>query len=135
MHILPLNHTHGIVNCLLCPLHVGSEITMLPQFDAKSVIEKLINGNINLFMAVPTVYAKILELIRKGQVPDDFKNCLQKNVRLMVSGSAALPQPIFEEWHQRTGHILLERYGMTEIGTFSYFIPSEMRNLTNHVKL
>ena len=41
---------------------------------------------------------------------------LSKNIRLMVSGSAALPQPIFDEWKNLTGHTLLERYGMTEIG-------------------
>ena len=42
LHVLPLHHTHGIVNCHLCPLHVGASIRMLPQFDAKTVIEELI---------------------------------------------------------------------------------------------
>ena len=51
-----------------------------------------------------------------GGVPIDLKEKLVKNVRLMVSGSAALPQPIFDEWKKLTGHTLLERYGMTEIG-------------------
>ena len=66
LHILPLHHTHGIVNCLLCPLQVGASIDMLDGFDPKEVIDKLVAGDVNVFMAVPTVYAKLLEYIRKG---------------------------------------------------------------------
>ena len=55
-------------------------------------------------------------LVLLGKVPTDLKEKLVENVRLMVSGSAALPQPIFDEWKKVTGHTLLERYGMTEIG-------------------
>ena len=51
-----------------------------------------------------------------GYAPSDLTEKLSKNIRLMVSGSAALPQPIFDEWKNLTGHTLLERYGMTEIG-------------------
>jgi len=116
LHILPLHHTHGIVNCLLCPLQVGASIDMLDGFDPKEVIDKLVAGDVNVFMAVPTVYAKLLEYIRKGHAPSDLTEKLSKNIRLMVSGSAALPQPIFDEWKNLTGHTLLERYGMTEIG-------------------
>ena len=67
LHILPLHHTHGIVNCLLCPLQVGASIDMLDGFDPKEVIDKLVAGEVNVFMAVPTVYAKLLEYIRKGK--------------------------------------------------------------------
>ena len=67
LHILPLHHTHGIVNCLLCPLQVGASIDMLDGFDPKEVIDKLVAGEVNVFMAVPTVYAKLLEYIRKGR--------------------------------------------------------------------
>ena len=117
LHILPLHHTHGIVNCHLCPLHIGASIRMLPHFDAKSVWQHLLKGDVNVFMAVPTVYAKLLEYLRKNpDLNDNVKDTLGDKIRLMVSGSAALPQPIFEEWQQKTGHTLLERYGMTEIG-------------------
>ena len=88
---------------------------MLPQFDAKSVTDILLNGHITVFMAVPTIYAKILEHIRKFP-NQELKTKLSNQIRLMVSGSAALPQPVFEEWHAKIGHTLLERYGMTEIG-------------------
>ena len=117
LHILPLHHTHGIVNCHLCPLHIGASIRMLPHFDAKTVWQHLLNGDVNVFMAVPTVYAKLLEYLRSNpDLNDNVKDTLGDKIRLMVSGSAALPQPIFEEWQQKTGHTLLERYGMTEIG-------------------
>ena len=66
-------------------------------------------------MAVPTIYAKLLEYLKSNEIQDIHK-ILTDKIRLMVSGSAALPQPIFEEWQKKTGHTLLERYGMTEIG-------------------
>ena len=66
-------------------------------------------------MAVPTIYAKLLEYLKSNEI-QDVQKILKEKVRLMVSGSAALPQPIFEEWQNKTGHTLLERYGMTEIG-------------------
>ncbi|KAG8231509.1 hypothetical protein J437_LFUL011547 [Ladona fulva] len=76
---------------------------------------------INIFMAVPTIYAKLIEeydkvFSKNSRMKEYIKNvCLQK-IRLMVSGSAPLPSPIFERWQEITGHSLLERYGMSEIG-------------------
>ena len=117
LHILPLHHTHGIINCHLCPLHIGASIRMLPRFEAKTVWHQLLKGDVNVFMAVPTVYAKLLEYLKNNdEFADNVEDTLKAKIRLMVSGSAALPQPIFEEWQNKTGHILLERYGMTEIG-------------------
>ena len=89
---------------------------MLPQFNAKKVIDILVSGQVNIFMAVPTIYAKLLDYIRHENIPNDLKFKLSKQIRLMVSGSAALPQPVFEDWQAQSGHALLERYGMTEIG-------------------
>ncbi|XP_051884586.1 malonate--CoA ligase ACSF3, mitochondrial isoform X2 [Pristis pectinata] len=75
---------------------------------------------INVFMAVPTVYARLIEYHTKNftqsHVKDFIHSICQSNIRLMVSGSAALPQPILEKWKEISGHTLLERYGMTEIG-------------------
>jgi len=74
-------------------------------------------SNLTLFMAVPTIYALLANEFDKFD-----KNTQQKakeslsRLRLMVSGSMALPQPLFERWEQISGHRLLERYGMTEIG-------------------
>nr|XP_045612901.1 malonate--CoA ligase ACSF3, mitochondrial-like isoform X1 [Procambarus clarkii]XP_045612903.1 malonate--CoA ligase ACSF3, mitochondrial-like isoform X1 [Procambarus clarkii] len=127
LHCLPLHHTHGIVNALLSPLYVGARVVMLPQFSAAAVWSKLLSldtpvqSRVNLFMAVPTMYAKLIEeydnkLVKNTRMQEYVKSVCIQNIRLMVSGSAALPEPVHERWQQITGHTLLERYGMTEIG-------------------
>lgn len=128
LHTLPLNHVHGIVNAMLCPLTVGAKITMLPKFDANSVWSHLLGINpkfsdkkINVFMGVPTMYMKLIEeydrvFSQDSKMKDYIRNTLKSRVRLMVSGSAPLPNSIFQKWLEITGHELLERYGMTEIG-------------------
>ncbi|KAH3774974.1 malonate--CoA ligase ACSF3, mitochondrial-like [Dreissena polymorpha] len=124
LHVLPLHHVHGVVNVLMTPLYVGEKCTMLPKFDAKQTWQALLSdaSNVNIFMAVPTIYSKLIqEYERKhdsqsSYLPSDLPSILKQKFRLMVSGSAALPQPVMERWAGLTGHILLERYGMTEIG-------------------
>uniref|UniRef100_A0ABM5ETS9 Malonate--CoA ligase ACSF3, mitochondrial isoform X2 n=1 Tax=Pogona vitticeps TaxID=103695 RepID=A0ABM5ETS9_9SAUR len=75
---------------------------------------------VNLFMAVPTIYAKLTEYynehFHQPYVQDFIRAICQEKIRLMVSGSAALPVPVLKKWKSITGHTLLERYGMTEIG-------------------
>uniref|UniRef100_A0A8C9FEB6 Acyl-CoA synthetase family member 3 n=1 Tax=Pavo cristatus TaxID=9049 RepID=A0A8C9FEB6_PAVCR len=75
---------------------------------------------VSVFMAVPTIYAKLIEYydehFSQPQVQDFVRAFCQENIRLMVSGSAALPVPVLKKWKAITGHTLLERYGMTEIG-------------------
>ncbi|NUQ43390.1 MAG: AMP-binding protein [Calditrichaceae bacterium] len=117
LHVLPLHHTHGIINALLCPLWAGAVCEMLPQFDAGVVWERFMRGNITVFMAVPTVYIKLIEFWENA-APEEQKKMSQAcaKMRLMVSGSAALPVSVFEKWKAISGHALLERYGMTEIG-------------------
>ncbi|XP_066290062.1 malonate--CoA ligase ACSF3, mitochondrial-like [Branchiostoma lanceolatum] len=132
LHVLPLHHVHGIVNCLVTPLWAGAMVTMMEQFSAENAWKALLSASLlsqwsdsvsprmNVFMAVPTVYAKMIEHYdkhyTKPRVRDYVKAVCREKVRLMVSGSAALPQPIMERWEEITGHWLLERYGMTEIG-------------------
>ncbi|XP_064466851.1 malonate--CoA ligase ACSF3, mitochondrial-like [Ornithodoros turicata] len=129
LHTLPLHHTHGIINALVAPLYAGSIIVMLPKFDAADVWNYLLEPPAgvprpNVYMAVPTIYARLIEHYNKlftGSGPysrsKEFirATCAQK-IRLMISGSAALPLPVLEQWKEITGHTLLERYGMTEIG-------------------
>eukprot|EP00698_Gefionella_okellyi_P015210 TRINITY_DN4290_c0_g1_i2.p1 TRINITY_DN4290_c0_g1~~TRINITY_DN4290_c0_g1_i2.p1 ORF type:complete len:336 (-),score=55.85 TRINITY_DN4290_c0_g1_i2:275-1282(-) len=117
LHALPLHHVHGIVNALLCPLTIGARCEMLPKFDAASVWDRLLSGDITVFMGVPTMYAKLLSFMESAS--EDRRamvkyQCL-KHVRLMVSGSAALPETVLKAWQELTGHVLLERYGMTEV--------------------
>ncbi|MFW6088992.1 MAG: acyl-CoA synthetase [Gemmatimonadota bacterium] len=117
VHVLPLHHTHGIVNALLCPLAVGATVDVLPGFAASVVWERFVDTPATLFMAVPTIYGR---LIRdwEAAAPDERarRTAGARRLRLMVSGSAALPVPMLERWREITGHTLLERYGMTEIG-------------------
>lgn len=116
LHVLPLHHTHGIVNALLCALWSGATCEMLPRFEAKRVWDKFVEGNITLFMAVPTVYVKLIAYWDEASTEEQRKMSeAGSKLRLMVSGSAALPVNIFEKWKQISGHTLLERYGMTEI--------------------
>ena len=114
---LPLHHLHGIINILCSALWAGAVCEMLPGFDAEETWKKLQDENLTLFMAVPTIYARLVKAWKNAspqeqQVMTD--SC--KKLRLMVSGSAALPVSTLEEWRGISGHTLLERYGMTEIG-------------------
>uniref|UniRef100_T1J500 AMP-dependent synthetase/ligase domain-containing protein n=1 Tax=Strigamia maritima TaxID=126957 RepID=T1J500_STRMM len=126
LHTLPLHHTHGLINALLCPLRVGATVEMMPKFDPEQVWEKLTTNKsdskgVNIYMAVPTMYAKLLKeydnKYASGRITKAFiKATCEQNIRLMISGSASLPDTVFEKWKEATGHELLERYGMTEIG-------------------
>jgi malonyl-CoA/methylmalonyl-CoA synthetase len=115
--ILPLHHIHGIVNVVCCALRIGATCHFLPRFEAREVIELLQNEEITVFMAVPTIYFKLVAYLESLTEDErmDIKDKLTRK-RLMVSGSAALPVSVMEKWYQLSGHRLLERYGMTEIG-------------------
>lgn len=117
LHALPLHHTHGIINALGCALSAGAACEFAEKFEAAKAWQRFGSGEINLFMAVPTMYARLIAEWESAP-PETQKRWSQAcaGFRLMVSGSAALPVPIFEKWRQISGHTLLERYGMTEIG-------------------
>ena len=114
---LPLHHVHGIVNILTCALWSGATCEILPAFDAAEVWGRLARGDLTLYMAVPTIYRRLIEAWEAAD-PEvrDRRSRGAAACRLMVSGSAALPVPTLERWESITGHRLLERYGMTEIG-------------------
>ena len=105
------------MNVTLCALANGARVEMLEGFDAEGCWRRLEEGGLTLFMAVPTVYAK---LAAAWAVADPATRLRRsdacRRLRLMVSGSAALPAPLFSRWEELSGHRLLERYGMTEIG-------------------
>jgi len=117
LHVLPLHHVHGIINVLTCALWAGARCEILPRFDPVEVWQKFVERDLTLFMAVPTIYVK---LIAAWEAADRQEQKLMKaacqNFRLMVSGSASLPVSVLAKWKAITGHTLLERYGMTEIG-------------------
>ena len=115
--VLPLHHVHGIVNVVGCALSAGATCEMLPAFDAEATWARLASGEISVFTAVPTIYHRLIASWEKASPAVQrarSEGC--RRARLMMSGSAALPQQTLERWREITGHTLLERYGMTEIG-------------------
>jgi len=114
---LPLHHVHGLVNVLGCALWNGARCSILPRFETSAVWERLALGDLTLFMGVPTQYSLLLEAFDAASASTRRRwSEGAKRARLMVSGSAALPIRTLERWEAATGHRLLERYGMTEIG-------------------
>jgi malonyl-CoA/methylmalonyl-CoA synthetase len=115
--VLPLHHVHGIVNVLACALWSGAACEIAPRFDADETWRAIESGRLTLFMAVPTVYARLIAAF-DGAEPERRARMSAgcRAMRLMVSGSAALPVRTLERWREISGHVLLERYGMTEIG-------------------
>jgi malonyl-CoA/methylmalonyl-CoA synthetase len=114
---LPLHHVHGIVGVLTSALWNGAVCEVLPRFHAVDVWERLARGEVTLYMAVPTVYRRLIDAWQDADAETRSAWSASAGAcRLMVSGSAALPVPTLERWEEITGQRLLERYGMTEIG-------------------
>jgi len=117
LSVLPLHHVHGIINVIGCSLWVGARCEFIPNFTAEEVFKIFKLRQVNVFMAVPTIYFKLMAFWESMSVEEQIQ--LKQTLsafRLMVCGSAALPVSIMEKWQTISGHRLLERYGMTEIG-------------------
>ena len=115
--VLPLHHVHGIVNVVTCALWSGARCEMLLRFDAEETWGRFIESPLTVFMAVPTIYRRLITAWEDA-VPERQQQMSDacRRLRLMVSGSAALPVKVLERWREISGQTLLERYGMTEIG-------------------
>ena len=105
---LPLFHVHGLGAGLNGTLVAGARVRLRERFDAQTAIASLVAGEATMFFGVPTMYVRILEHAPEGTT--------FAKMRLFVSGSAALPAPVFEEFARRFGIEILERYGSTEFG-------------------
>jgi malonyl-CoA/methylmalonyl-CoA synthetase len=105
LHALPMFHTHGLFVAINTSLLSGGSMIFLPKFDAETIIRLLPKAT--AMMAVPTFYVRLLEDPR-------FNRELTKNMRLFTSGSAPLLAETHRAFFERTGHAILERYGMTE---------------------
>jgi malonyl-CoA/methylmalonyl-CoA synthetase len=115
--VLPLHHVHGVVNVVSCALWAGACCTVHPRFEPVATWEALASGDLTLFMAVPTIYQRLLSAWEAADAGVRTRwSAGAASLRLAVSGSAALPVSVLERWEEITGHRLLERYGMTEIG-------------------
>jgi malonyl-CoA/methylmalonyl-CoA synthetase len=117
LHVLPLHHVHGMIVAMDTALWAGACCEFSAPFEADTVWERLASGDITVFMAVPTIYGRLIRAWENAS--DEARARWSRPVaglRLMTSGSAALPVSTMERWQEITGHRLLERYGMTEIG-------------------
>ena len=105
IHALPIFHVHGLFVAIHGALLNGSKMLWMARFDARRVVEKLPEATV--FMGVPTLYVRLLQ--EPGLTPEAVRN-----MRLFIAGSAPLLIDTFQAWQARTGHTILERYGMSE---------------------
>ena len=105
LHALPIFHTHGLFVATNVTLAAGGSMIFMPKFDLDSIIENLPSAT--TMMGVPTFYTRLLNDSR-------FNKDLTQHMRLFVSGSAPLLAETHVQFEARTGHRILERYGMTE---------------------
>ena len=107
LHALPIFHIHGLFVACHCVLLAGSKMIFLRKFGVPAVIHLLPQATV--FMGVPTYYTRLL-------ADPGFDKHTCRNMRLFTCGSAPLLEQTFREFQQRTGHTIVERYGMTETG-------------------
>ena len=105
IHALPIFHTHGLFVATNVALLAGCQVVFLPGFDPNAILEAMPNAT--ALMGVPTFYTRLL-------ADERLTRERAGNMRLFVSGSAPLLVDTHEQWEARTGHRILERYGMTE---------------------
>lgn len=105
LHALPIFHTHGLFTSTNTILAAGASMIWLPKFDADKVIARL--SDATAMMGVPTFYTRLLDR-------NDFTRDLTAHIRVFISGSAPMLTETHEQFQSRTGHTILERYGMTE---------------------
>lgn len=105
LHALPIFHTHGLFVATNVTLLAGGSMIFLPKFDLDQIIAKLPQAT--TMMGVPTFYTRLLDDPR-------FSDDLTRHMRLFISGSAPLLSETHSTFYDRTGHQILERYGMTE---------------------
>ncbi|MCM2290617.1 MAG: malonyl-CoA synthase [Sulfuritalea sp.] len=110
LHMLPIFHVHGLFVACHCALLNGSAMFFEPKFDAERAMKLLAESTV--MMGVPTFYVRLLQEPGFGR-----ETC--RHMRLFISGSAPLLKETFDEFQARTGHTILERYGMTEGGMFT----------------
>jgi len=105
LHALPIFHVHGLFIALHCALLTGTPMIWLPKFVASQTLERLKDATV--LMGVPTFYTRLLA--ESGLTRESVEH-----VRVFISGSAPLTPQTFAEFEERTGHRILERYGMSE---------------------
>lgn len=107
VHALPIFHVHGLFIAIHCALFSGASVIFVPKFETRRVIDAMAGASV--LMGVPTFYARLL-------ADPAFARDAVSEMRLFISGSAPLSADVHRAFEQRTGHKVLERYGMTETG-------------------
>lgn len=105
LHALPIFHVHGLFIASHCALLTGTPMRWMNKFNAADVEQAL--ASCTVMMGVPTFYTRLLAL-------PEFPRAALDHMRLFICGSAPLTEQVFSQWHERTGHKILERYGMSE---------------------
>lgn len=109
LHVLPIFHVHGLFVALHGALHAGATTLLMREFDAQKTLQMLVGGQCTVFMAVPTIHQRLLDVPAPGRFD-------LSHIRLITSGSDRLPDEVFTNFQRTFGYTLLERYGMTETG-------------------
>ncbi len=107
IHALPIYHVHGLFVASHCVFLTGTTMLFFPKFEAGAIIQHIKQATV--LMGVPTFYTRLLEY-------SEFDEQLTDHMRLFISGSAPLTEQTFLKFEEKTGHRILERYGMSETG-------------------
>jgi malonyl-CoA/methylmalonyl-CoA synthetase len=111
LHVLPLFHIHGLAVALHGGLYAGATLIMEERFDPSRAWREIEEEGCTVLMAVPTIYQRLSLVWETLEKKPDLGS-----LRIFISGSAPLPEPLFYRFKDQTGQTLLERYGMTETG-------------------
>jgi malonyl-CoA/methylmalonyl-CoA synthetase len=107
LHVLPIFHVHGLLVALQSALHAGATTILHAKFDAMRTLQTLQARRCTVFMAVPTIHRRLVDVPNAGHFD-------LSHMRLLTSGSDRLPDDLFVQFRETFGHTLLERYGMSE---------------------
>jgi malonyl-CoA/methylmalonyl-CoA synthetase len=105
---LPLFHVHSLANGIHCWLMSGCMMRLLVRFEHQKAANEFLDFKPTLFFGVPTIYIRLLDQ------SDEIAKQIGANMRLFACGSAPLPPQVMEDFETKYGHVILERYGMTE---------------------
>ena len=105
---LPLFHVHSLANGVHCWLMSGCTMRLLVRFEHQKAANEFLDFKPSLFFGVPTIYIRLLEQ------PNEIAKKIGAYMRLFACGSAPLPPQVMQDFETKYGHVILERYGMTE---------------------
>ena len=122
---LPLFHVHGLGNGIQCWLASGCHMRLVERFEHEQACDWFEEYRPTLFFGVPTMYVRLLE------TAPERARAIGERMRLFVSGSAPLPAQVHEDFAALFGHVILERYGMTET-LMNVEQPARRRTTSRH---